>query len=275
MGRVVRFGRADQGPGPRQVRHAPPAGTRARAAGRGARPAQHRLHQHDPAGARAVVPRRRARRTPDPGLHQVERGGDGLPGEPARHERGRAHRHLRQRGQPVRGRVQPLLPRQGPRRVRRPGVLPGACGAGHLRARVPRGPADRGPAQRVPPGAVAPRRRAAVLPAPAADARFLGVPHGVDGARRAELDLPGQVQPVPAGPRDPRHLAVARVGVPRRRRDGRARGARRDRAGRPGGTGQPHLRHQLQPAAAGRAGARQREDHPGARGLSSAARAGT
>ena len=36
----------------------------------------------------------------------------------------------------------------------RPGVLPGPRGAGHLRPRLPRGPADRAPAQRVPPGAV-------------------------------------------------------------------------------------------------------------------------
>ena len=56
------------------------------------------------------------------------------------------------------------------------------------------------------------------------------------------------------------------VGVPRRRRDGRAgidgrahhAGAREAR--------QPHLRHQLQPAAPRRPGARQRQDHPGARG---------
>ena len=196
----------------------------------------------------------------------MERRDHGLPREPPRHGRGRAHRHLRQRGQPVRGRLQPLLPGQGPRRVRRPGVLPGARGAGHLRPRLPGGQADRGPAQRVPAGALAPRRRAAVLPAPAADAGLLGVPHGVDGARRAELHLPGPVQPVPAGPGDPRHLALARVGVPGRRRDGRAGGDRRDRPGRPRGTGQPHLRHQLQPAAPGRAGARQRQDHPGARG---------
>ena len=62
-------------------------------------------------------------------------------------------------------------------------------------------------------------------------------------------------------------VASARVGVPRRRRDGRAGGARRDRPGRPRGARQPHLRHQLQPAAAGRPGPRQRQDHPGARGL--------
>ena len=60
------------------------------------------------------------------------------------------------------------------------------------------------------------------------------------------------------------HQPLARVGVPRRRRDGRARGARRDRPGRARGTRQPHLRDQLQPAAAGRPGPRQRQDHPGA-----------
>ena len=67
------------------------------------------------------------------------------------------------------------------------------------------------------------------------------------------------------GPGDQGHQPVARVGVPRRRRDGRARGARRDRRGRARGARQPHLRHQLQPAAPRRPGARQREDHPGAR----------
>ena len=35
----------------------------------------------------------------------------------------------------------------------------------------------------------------------------------------------------------------------------------------PRGTRQPHLRHQLQPAAPGRPGPRQRQDHPGARGV--------
>ncbi len=48
--------------------------------------------------------------------------------------------------------------------------------------------------------------------------------------------------------------AAARVDVPRRRRDGRAGVARRDRARRPRGARQPHLRHQLQPPAARRAG---------------------
>ena len=63
-------------------------------------------------------------------------------------------------GQPVRGRLQPLLPRQGPPRRRRPDLLPGPRLPGHVRPGLPRGPAHRAPARRLPPGAV-PRRRAA------------------------------------------------------------------------------------------------------------------
>ena len=55
------------------------------------------------------------------------------------------------------------------------------------------------------------------------------------------------------------------VGLPRRRRDRRAGVAGRDLDGRPREARQPDLRRQLQPAAARRAGARQRQDHPGAR----------
>ena len=106
-----------------------------------------------------------------------------------------------------------------------------------------------------------------VLPAPAADAGLLGVPHRLHGTRPAERHLPGALQPVPARPRAARHQPLARMGVPGRRGDGRARGSRCHRPGRAGRARQPHVRHQLQPAAAGRAGARQRQDHPGARGV--------
>ena len=85
------------------------------------------------------------------------------------------------------------------------------------------------------------------------------------GLGRDQRDLPGPVQPVPVQPGDQGHLALARVGVPRRRRDGRAGVPRRDRPRRARGARQPHLRHQLQPAAPRRPGARQRQDHPGAR----------
>ena len=79
-----------------------------------------------------------------------------------------------------------------------------------------------------------------------------------------QRDLPGPVQPLPAQPWHQGHQPAARLGVSRRRRDGRAGVARGDRHRGPRGAGQPHLRHQLQPAAAGRAGPRQRQDHPGA-----------
>ena len=56
------------------------------------------------------------------------------------------------------------------------------------------------------------------------------------------------------------------LGLLRRRRDGRAGIARRDLAGRTRKARQSDLRHQLQPAAARRPGARQRQDRSGARG---------
>ena len=56
------------------------------------------------------------------------------------------------------------------------------------------------------------------------------------------------------------------LGLPRRRRDRRARGAGRHHAGLAREARQPDLRHQLQPAAARRPGARQRPDHPGTGG---------
>ncbi len=65
-------------------------------------------------------------------------------------------------------------------------------------------------------------------PHPAADARLLGVPDRLHGTRRDQRDLPGPVQPVPAQPGAQGHQPAARVGVPRRRRDGRARVDQRD-----------------------------------------------
>ena len=63
-----------------------------------------------------------------------------------------------------------------------------------------------------------------------------------------------------------RHHRLAGVVLRRRRRDRRARDARRHLPRRPRGPRQPHLGRQLQPAAPRRSGARQRQDHPGARG---------
>ncbi len=223
-----------------------------------------------------MVPRRRGDRAPHPRVHPLERRGDGLRRQPARPRGRRPHRDLPVGREPLRGRLQPLLPRQGPPGWRRPGLHPGPRLPRHLRPRLPRGSAHRAAAAALPPGGAARRRQGPpVVPAPAADAGVLGVPHGLDGADRDQLDLPGPVQPLPAEPRHQGHLPAARLGLPRRRRDGRARVARRHRRGRPRGARQPHLGHQLQPAAARRTGPRQRQDHPGARGAASVAPAGT
>ena len=104
-----------------------------------------------------------------------------------------------------------------------------------------------------------------LLPAPVADAGLLAVPHGLDGPRPADGDLPGALHEVPAGPQPGRDRRPQGLGLHGRRRDGRARVPGRDLDGRPRAPGQPDLRHQLQPAAPRRPGARQRQDHPGAR----------
>ena len=155
------------------------------------------LRQHDSDRAGAVVPGRRGRRAALPRLDPVERGHHGAPCAAAGSRCGRPYFDVRVLGCALRGRVQPLLPRQGASRRRRPDLHPGSRLSRHLCARLPRGPANRGQARRIPPGALASRRRHPVLPAPAADARLLGVPHGVDGAGPDERHLSGPVQPLP------------------------------------------------------------------------------
>ena len=222
------------------------------------------VHQHDQPRAGALLPGRRGAGAPDPAADPLERGGDGPAGEQPLLGHRRAPRDVRLGGQPVRGGVQPLLQGQGPPGRRRPGLLPGPRGAGDLRPRVPRGPADRGAPGPLPAGDE--RQGPELLPAPAADARLLGVPDGLDGPRPAGRRLPGPVQPLPPQPRHQGHQPAARLGLPRRRRDGRAGVDRRDLARGPRRPRQPDLRHQLQPAAARRPGPRQRQDHPGAGG---------
>ena len=76
------------------------------------------------------------------------------------------------------------------------------------------------------------------------------------GLGPALRDLPGRFNRYLQQPRHQGHLASPRMGLPRRRRDGRAGVDGGARPGRPRGPGQPHLRDQLQPAAPRRAGAR-------------------
>jgi len=231
--------------------------------------AQHPLREHDRGARGALLPRRRAHGAPVPPLDPLERGRHGDPRAAAGSRGGRAHLVLRLRRHAVRGRLQPLLPRQAPPRRRRPGVLPGPRGSRQLRPRVHRGAPLRGRHGRLPPGVLPAGRRSwpALLPAPPPHGGLLGVPHGLHGPRPGARHLPGLGEQVPARPRYQGHLPAERVGVPRRRRDGRARVARHAAARRPAGPRQPHLRGQLQPAAPRRPRPWQRQDHPGARGV--------
>ena len=125
------------------------------------------------------------------------------------------------------------------------------------------GPAHRAAACQLPPR-VAAGRRAVVLSASLAHARLLGVPHRLDGPGADHGHLPGAVQPLSGRSRhQARRHGLARLGLPRRRRMRRAGDAGGDHAGRPRETRQPDLRHQLQSAAAGRPGPRQRQDRAG------------
>ena len=103
-----------------------------------------------------------------------------------------------------------------------PGIYARAFIEGRLTRRGPRP---------LPPGDRPRRPRPVELSAPAADARLLGVPDGLDGPRADHRALPRPVQPVPDEPRDRRHERQPRLGVPRRRRVRRARDARRDLPG--------------------------------------------
>ena len=257
-------------------RHRPPRADRDGKAAAGADPPrrarggaasvhrQHALRQHHSGRGGPRLSRR-----PRPGAaaeepRPLERAGDGGAREPRGGRHRRAHLDLRLGRDPLRGRVQPLLPGRHRHAARRPRVLPGPRGAGDLRPRLSGGSDHPGAARELPARAAG--TGAVVVPAPVADARLLGVPHGVDGARADHGHLPGPVPAVPGGPGAAAAVGRQGVGVRGRRRDRRARVAGGHHPGRARAARQPDLRRQLQPAAARRAGARQRADHPGARG---------
>ena len=267
VARLARRGgrHARQDPGPVPAVQAARAGPRA--ARSASRPRSRTPYVNTiPPRAGAVVPRRRAHRAPHPRLHPLERGGDGGQGQQARRRHRRPPLDVRLLGRALRGRLQPLLPRQGrrpapattstSRATPRPASTPGRSS----RAASPRTHLDHF-RREIGGGGLS------SLPAPAADARLLGVPDGVDGPRpaHARSTRPASTATCTTA-RSTTPARVAGVVLRRRRRVRRARDARRDLAGRPRAARQPDLRRQLQPAAPRRPGARQRQDHPGARG---------
>jgi pyruvate dehydrogenase E1 component len=75
-----------------------------------------------------------------PALDPVERRDHRAPRPAARHRRRRAHLDLCVGGDALRSRAEPLLPRPGPPRRRRPDLLPGPRLPRHVRPGLPRGP---------------------------------------------------------------------------------------------------------------------------------------
>lgn len=139
-----------RGPAPCRVPHAALAPARGGRRYRAAQAAGDRLHQHHPHLRGARLRRRPGDGVPDHRLEPLERGRDGHPGRALR--RRRPHRHLRLGRLAVRDRLQPLLPRQGGRRLRRPDLRPGPRLARRLRPRLPRRPPQRAAARQLPPG---------------------------------------------------------------------------------------------------------------------------
>ena len=108
-------------------------------------------------------------------------------------------------------------------------LLPGPRVARHLRARVPRRPDRRNASRELPPRA-GPGGGLSSYPHPWLMPDFWEYPDRVDGPRPDHGDLPGAVHPLPRGPRPQANVQREGLGVPRRRRNRRARNARRDHA---------------------------------------------
>ena len=234
------------------------------------------IRQYHPRRRADAAARQSGNRAPHQEPGALERDGDGGARQPAVGRHRRPHLHVRLGGDAVRDRLQPFLPRQRDEPAATPTSStsrvmpsPGIYARAFLEGRLP--PRSLQNFRRE----LADGRRAVVVSAPVADAGLLAVPDRVDGPRSDHVDLPGAVQPLPRRSRAQEAVGAEGVGVPRRRRDRRARVARRDQPRGAREARQPDLRHQLQPAAPRRPGARQRPDHPGARGRASAAPAGT
>ena len=224
---------------------------------------QHRVREHHPGGQAAAPAGRLRARAAHPPLRALERHGDGGARQQA-HQRRRPHRELRLGRHALRRRLQPLLaaPRQddtaatwsSSRATPRPASTPAPTCSGCS----PRSSSTSFRQEVDGKGHL-------VLPAPLADAGLLAVPHRVHGARAAHGHLPGALHEVPARPRP--------LPTPRGARSGRFCGDGEmdepESMGAIGMAGREKLDNlifvvELQPAAARRPGARQRQDHPGA-----------
>ena len=158
--------------------------------------------------------------------------------------------------------LQPFLSRANRKRRPRRGLLPGTRRPGNLFPRLSRRPHFEREAAEFPPRAEAGRRTEFLSPS-VAHAGVLGVPHGFDGTRADPGDLSRALHQVSGESRTQAVHWRQGLGVSGRWRNGRTRVAGIDHAGFARETRQSHLRGELQPAAARRAGARQWKNHSG------------
>ncbi len=265
MARLLRRGGRGSRPAPCPLPadEAPRAGPHA--AGRLPRDRLESLREHHPGGRGALVPGGRAARAPHPRLHPLERRRHGDPGQRPDGRDRRPPVHLRELGRALRGRVQPLLPGQVRRGLRRPGLLPGS----RLPRRLRTGLSSKAGSPRNSSTTSATRSGATASPATPTLVLLPGfwefptVSMGlgpINAIYQAHINRyleQRQLVDTSAG----RGLVLRR-----RRRDGRARVHRRPGRRRARASRQPDLRRELQPATPRRTRPGQRQDHPGARG---------
>ena len=267
LDRLARRGRRAGGRDPGPVPALQAAQARPPAPGRAAAADQHPLHQHDQPGAGAGLPGRRGARAAHPPADPLERRRDGPAREQQVHRDRRPPRDVRLGGDPLRGRLQLVLP--GPRGRGGPGdqifyqghAAPGIYARAFLEGRI-----DRGPARPLPARDAAAATACRSYPHPRLMPDFWEFPTvsmglgPIDAIYQARfnryLQNRGLARHVAARASGP-SSATARPTSPRR-------SARSTSP--PRGPRQPDLRRQLQPPAPRRPGPRQRQDHPGARG---------
>ncbi len=229
---------------------------------------QHRVRQHHPDRSGRALPRQSRDRGAPARLHALERDGDGRQGEsPASGRRRRPGRPHLDRSRRWRRCSAPASTTSGTPKAKGHGgdllyiqghSSPGIYARAYMEGRISE-------EQLLNFRQEVDGKGISSYPHPKLMPEFWQFPTVSMGLGPLMAHLPGALPQVPACARHRQHREPQGLGVLRRRRDGRARVARRDRPGGAREARQPDLRHQLQPAAPRRPGARQRQDHPGAR----------
>ncbi len=150
----------------------------------------HSLPEHDSFAAAAAISRQPGNGAPHQEPGALERPGHGGAGQQNRERHRRTYFDLRLGGHALRSRVQSFS--AGANRIRRPrpGLFPGPRRARHVCAGFSRRPHSEREAGELPPRTES-RRRPFFLSPSLADARLLGISHGLHGTGADPGHLPG------------------------------------------------------------------------------------